>query len=148
MLVTRIRVLLRFVVGRVVVERAQFQMQYLMIDPQPEPGHVHVHAGGNVTATDAPRDNASLLELLRLSFDGTHHGTTAVALKTRMQLDFGSSNRAHGHWQLGLFLKTMGDRYVTQYNIKQEVCNIFQKQFIVGYNVPASSPVHHNAVRI
>lgn len=151
MLVIRIRVLLRFIVGRVVVERTQFQMQYLMIDPQPEPGHVHVHAGGNVAATNAPRDDASLLELFRLSFDGTYHGTTAVALKTRKQLDFGLSNRAYGHtgnWQPELFLKTMSDRHATQHDIKPEVCNTFQKQFIVGYNFPASSPVHHSAIHI
>lgn len=55
---------------------------HLLVDPVPEQGHVHVHAGRTVATADAPRDDAGLLLSVRIADGGTRQRTPAVSLYT------------------------------------------------------------------
>lgn len=60
--------------------RVQAVVVHLLVDPVPEPGHVHVHAGCTVAAADTPRDDAGLLLPVGIADGGTRQRAPAVSL--------------------------------------------------------------------
>jgi len=64
-----------------VISSVQVTVGHLLINPVPELGHVHVHAGGVFAATDSPSDDAGLMGPVGISVRGTSQWTSSVTLR-------------------------------------------------------------------
>lgn len=62
--------------------RVQAVVVHLLVNPVPEQGHVHVHAGCTVAAADTPRDDAGLLLPVGIADGGTCQRAPTVSLYT------------------------------------------------------------------